>query len=406
MKSNSEVALLLCFLMMACSGPKKEPTGEIVHIDVLKAFDTQKNVKLSEFIRDVEFIPIESTVDSWYRYSSNYVVGEKYVMVGDSERAHMVLFDRQGKFIRTIGTKGEGPGELIEPREATMDPREEFVFVHDVSLGKLVRFSINGQLINEIGIRELTPARYITGIQFINDNEFVLVNYRPFAPMDGYASLPVFDRNLKHVRDILPRENDGNLVINVEPHAVFTVSPERMTFWEPYLDTLYTITPDGSTIPTHVAGFSKGGPDHQFVTTNFNPNLYAENSIVSILDAGQYLHILGRKSNSWFTALYNQKTKEIFEVVQNSDCDTSRYAGQYGLENDLFGAGRIWLRNYSKKIDRFFTIIDLERFTDYYDLECIREKEVKFPEMRDRFIEWAKDPEAHYQKLIVLMRAK
>lgn len=406
MKSNPAVTLLLCLFLTACSGPKQEQTNGLIKIDVLKAFDNHKNIKLSEFIRDVEFIPLESTKDSWFRYAYNYIVGEKYVMVGDGERAHMVLFDRQGKFIRTIGTKGEGPGELIEPRDATMDPGEEFVFVYDVEQGKLVRFSIEGVFINEIHIREITPARYITGIQFINENEFVLVNYRPYAPINGFASLPVFDKNLKHVKDILPRANDQNLVINVEPHAILTVSPERMTFWEPYQDTLYTIAPGGSVKPTHMIGFSKGGPDHQFVTTNINPNLYSENSIESIMDAGQYFHILGKNRNGWFTALYNQKTKEIFEVVQKSICDTSRYAGRYGFENDLYGAGRIWLRNYSKKLDRFFTLIDLEKFTDYYDLECIREKEVKFPELRDRFIELVKDPEARYQKLIVLMRAK
>jgi hypothetical protein len=406
MKTNQALTMVLSLLVMACSGPKQEQSNEIIKIDVLKAFDNQKNVKLSEFIREIEFIPLESTKDSWFRYSENYIVGKKYVMVGDAERAHVVLFDRQGKFIRTIGTKGEGPGELIEPRISIMDPDEEFIFVYDVVQGNLVEFSIEGQFIKEIGIKKITPARYISGIQFINENEFVLVNYRPWAPMDGFASLPVFDRNLNHVKDILPRANDENLVINVAPHAVLTINPGRMSFWEPSLDTLYTITPEGSVKPTHVIGFSKGGPDHDFVTTNVNPNLYAENSIVSIMDAGHYFHILGRKSNGWFTALYNQKTKEIFEVVQKSICDTSMYAGRYGFENDLFGAGRGWLRNYSNKIDRFISLIDLETFSDYYDLACIREKEVKFPELRDRFIELVKNPEARYQKLIVLMRAK
>jgi len=273
-------------------------------------------------------------------------------------------------------------------------------------MGKLLKFSIQGSFINDLDIRKLTPFRYISRIQFINKNEFIISNYRPYAQMDGFASLPVFDKNLKHVRDILPRANDENLKINVEPHAVLTDNPERITFWEPYLDTLYTITPEGSAIPTHEIGFSKGGPDHEFMTTNINPNLYSENTIVSIVDAGHYFHIFGENRKGWFTALYNQKTKEIFQLVQQSTCDTSRYAGRYGFENDLFGAGRIWLRNYQKKIDRFITVFDLETFADRNDLECIRKKEVRFPELRDRFIELAKDPELRYQKLIVLMRAK
>ncbi|MCX6226569.1 MAG: 6-bladed beta-propeller, partial [Bacteroidia bacterium] len=304
MKSNPSLTLLLCLLVMACSSPKQQPSTEIIKIDVLKAFDNQKNVRLSEFIRDVEFIPLESTKDSWFRYSENYLVGEKYVMVGDVEKARVLLFDRQGKFIRAIGTKGKGPHELLEPREATMDPAEEFVFFYDFIQGKLLKFSIEGAFINELNIRKLTPFRYISRIQFINKNEFVISNYRPYAQMDGFASLPVFDKNLKHVRDILPRANDENLVINVAPHVVLTVNPERITFWEPSLDTLYTITPEGSAIPTHVIGFSKGGPDHEFVTTNINPNLYAVNSIVSIVEAGHYFHILGMKNNDWFRALY------------------------------------------------------------------------------------------------------
>lgn len=405
-KSNPAFTMLLCFLMVACSGKKQELTDELINIDVLKAFDNQKEVRLSEFIQEVEFIPLESTPNSWFRYAYNYFVGEKYVMVGDGEQAHMVLFDRHGKFIRTIGTKGQGPGELIEPRIATMDPGEQFVYVHDVGQSKLTKFSVEGAFINEVNIEKITPSRYTTGMQFINEHEFVLVNHRPYAPMDGFASLPVFDWNLDHVKDILPQANDENLRINVEPHAVLTVNPQRITFWEPHLDTLYTISPEGSAIPTHVVGFSKGGPDHEFVTTNMNPNLYAENSIVNILDAGHCFHILGRKSNRWFTAIYNQETKEIFEVVQKSTCDTSRYASLYGLENDLFGAGRIWLRNYATKIDRFTSLIDLASFSAYYDLDCIREKEVKFPELRNRFIELVRDSVDTYQNIIVLMRAK
>ena len=406
MKSIPALTLLLCLLMMACSGPKQEQPNEIINIDVLKAFNTQKNVKLSEFIRDVEFIPLESTKDAWFRGSENYLVGEKYVMILAHERAQVLLFDRNGKFIRAIGFKGRGPHELIEPRVATMDPAEEFVFIHDVGQSKLVKFSVDGTFINEANISKTTPARYITGMQFINENEFVVANFRPWSPMEGFASLPVFDKNLNHVRDILPRANDENLLFKVAPNDVLTVQPERTTFWEPYLDTLYTITPAGAAIPTHVIGFSKGGPDHEFVTTNINPNLYSKYSIVSIMDDGHYFHILGMKDNDWFRALYNQKTKEIFEVVQKSTCDTTKYASRYGFENDLFGAGRMWLTYYSKKIDRFYMVFDIETFADRNDLACIRENVVKFPALRDRFLEWAKDPEAKYQKLIVLMRAK
>lgn len=398
--------LIMTLLFVGCSNQKQDASADLIHIDVFKAFETQKDVKVSEFIEKVEFIPLESTMESWFGSGTDFSVGEKYILALDYKRRRTVLFDLQGNFIRTIGKQGKGPGELMEVREITMGPKEEFVFIYDVAQRKLVKYDVNGDFIKEVYVSELTPSRYIKRLIFINGEEFILANYRPYQPMDGFVSLPVFDLDLNHVRDILPRANDNNLRINVEPHAFVLQNPDRITFWEPFLDTLYTISSEGEAIPTHVIGFSQGGPDRHFIETNINPNLYSEHAIVSVLDAGGYLHIFGMKNNNWFTALYNQKTEGIYQVSADPECNITDYARNYGYENDLFGASRMMLRQYSKKADRFVSMINLETFSDYYDLDCIRKKQVKFPELRDRFLELVQDPEARYQKLIVLMKGK
>ncbi len=402
-------SLLIVSLLMfvgACSGEKEKPSEGLIHIDVLEAFDDQRSMKLSNFIKDVEFIPLESTKESYFRLAYDYTVGKKYVMVADGERAQLVLFTRKGEFIRTIGIKGKGPGELNEPRRATMDPQEENIYVFDGSVDKLLKFSVEGDFINEVSVKETSPARYIEGIKFINDDQFVLVNRRPYAPMDGFVSLPVFNKNLEIVKNILPRGNDENLRNNVSPHALFAINPDGMTFWEPFMDTLFNITPKGKAIPTHVIGFSKGGPTREFITTNINPNTSSENSISSIVDDGQYFHIRGKKGRERFTVLYNHKTEEIFEVFGASPCDKSGSLSFECLENDLYGVGTLPIGRYTKGIDRFVTWATMEWVSEYYDLECIRKKEVKYPELRDRFLEIAEDPDAAYQKIIVLMKLK
>jgi hypothetical protein len=398
--------LVVSLLLASCSGSKTASTGEIIKIDLLEAFKKEKPVKLSDFIKSVEFIPLESTKESYFRYPYSYKIGQKYVMVADGERAQVVLFDRTGKFIRTIGTKGKGPGELLEPREATMAPDEDFVYVADVGKSELLKYSIDGEFIKEISIKKILSNRYINGIRFINDKQFVLVNWRPYAPTGDFASLPVFDEDLKHISDIMPRANDENLVINVYPHGLFFYNPERMTFWEPYVDTLYTIKPSGEAIPTHVIGFSSGGPDRKFATTNINPNRSAANSVRSILDDGQYLHITGEKDRKWFTALYNHKTKEIFKVANTPTCDTTGYFNFGGLENDLWGVGTVSLSTYDKDIDSYIVWGRLERIASYYDHDCIRKKEVKYPKLRDRFLELAEDPEASVQEILIVMKRK
>ena len=399
------IPLFLCLALNSCAGDPSESPDGIIEIDVLQAFDTQKNLNATELIDEVEIIPLESTLDSYFRYSYCYSVGNKYILVVDSEGAKMVLFDRKGKFIRAVGKKGKGPGEFGFPKVATMDPDEEFIYISDAGINKLVKFSIKGIFINEISTKEISPSKFAPGIEFINKNQFVLVNKRPLHPADGFASLTVFDKDLNRVGSIFPRANDENLGNNFEPHAMFKVNPDRMTFWEPLADTLYTISPLGDVIPTHVVGFSKGGPDRKLVPNN-KLNMNSENRILSITEIGKYMNIWGKKNQEWFTALYNHETKEIFEVTGGNSCLLPGDVKPFGLNNDLYGVGGILLENYAPKIDRYISLLDLDNISKYYDLDCIADKSIKYSKLRDQLLEFAQDPEGSSQKLIVLMKLK
>lgn len=160
--SISILTLLIITFLISCSGDKPEPSGGLINIDVLEAFKTQKSLKGSDFIKDVELIPLESSKDAYFRVAYSYTIGEKYIMVADAERAQMVLFDRKGKFIRAIGKKGKGPGEFSEPRQAAMDPSEEFIFIADAGTSKLVKYSIEGDFMHPWTV--LPPSRYLTRI--------------------------------------------------------------------------------------------------------------------------------------------------------------------------------------------------------------------------------------------------
>ncbi|MBT3244175.1 MAG: 6-bladed beta-propeller [Bacteroidetes bacterium] len=399
------ISLFFPFVLTSCNGDSDESPDGIIEIDVLQAFETQRNLNASELIDEVEIIPLESKVDSYFRYSNCYSIGNKYILVVDSEGAELVLFDRKGKFIRAIGKKGKGPGEFGIPKEATMDSDEEFIYVYDTGINKLMKFSIKGLFINEISTKEIAPSRFAQGIEFINKNQFVLVSKRPYQAMDGYASLTVFDKDLNLVRSILQRANDENLQNNFIPHAMFKVNPDRMTFWEPLEDTLYTISPLGDVTPTHVIGFSKGGPDRNLIPGPF-PFINSENKILSITEIGKYMNIWGMKNQEYFTAFYKHETKEIFEVTGGNSCILPEEGNPFGLNNDLYGVGYILLGTYAPKIDRYILLLDLNTISNYYDLDCSADKSVKYPKLRDQLLEFEQDPEGSSQKIMVLMKSK
>ncbi len=412
MKNLSYLPLLLVFILISCSGEKKNdpdsPDG-LIHIDVLEAFKNEKNLKLSDFVKDVEFVQFEASKDAYFMNARSCTVGKKYIMIADDGEDRVILFDRQGKFIRHIGRKGKGPGEYNHPWQSAMDPSEEYIFIADGIVNKLIKYTVEGELVKEISTKDIALGRFIDEIRFINEEQFVLILRRPIRQVDGFASLPLYDKELNLLNKILPRANDENLSLHTNPHAVFGLSENRMTFWEPFLDTLYTITPEGDAIPTHVVGFSKGGPSREYATTptyNRDRNLEPENTIFSISEFGDYMHIGGRNKDGWFTVLYHQKTREMFQLPYHATCDTSGTFKSRTLENDLFGINPVTIREYSKKTDRVIAWSRPGWIASSYDLECIRAKKVKFPKLRDRFLEIAEDPEASSQMLLVLMKLK
>jgi len=401
--------LLLVFILISCSGDDKVSSDGLINIDVLEAFKEKRSMKLSNFVKDVEFIQLKSSKDAYFMNARSFTVGEKYIMIADDGEDRVILFDRQGKFLRHIGRKGKGPGEFNNPWQASMDPTEQFVIIADGIVNKIIKYSVGGEFVKEINTSDIALGRFMDEVRFINDDQFVVVNRRPIRGVDGYASLPLFDIDLNLVKKILPRANDENLCLSTNPHGVLAMGENRMTFWEPFIDTLYTIRPTGEAIPTHVIGFSKGAMTKEYATTpayGRDPELEPKNSVFSIREFGGYMHITGRSNNEWFGAMYDLKTGDMFQLESGTSCDTSGYFSTRGLENDLYGVDPVSMYEYSGKIDRVISWARPERIAEYYDLDCIRSKKVKYPKLRDRFLEIAEDPEASYQKIIVLMKLK
>ena len=106
---------------------------EFQAIDVSKAFESQKSLKLSEVVSDVELVKFEATADSYFANADTWTIGKKYILISDGT-SRVVLFDRKGSFIRNIGRQGKGPGEFRSPMLVQMDPNERYVIIRDCVL--------------------------------------------------------------------------------------------------------------------------------------------------------------------------------------------------------------------------------------------------------------------------------
>ena len=146
---NRNVVLLFCalFFLNACTSKPSSPVS--IEDDALPAEETFKDIDLannlkdcgkplllSDIIKDVEYVKLE-TLDTILVGDINQLKRtEKFVFIYSKHQNHVMMFDTTGKFIRKIGHVGQGPGEIANIHCFTVS--DSLVFIYP--------FSRNGSL--------------------------------------------------------------------------------------------------------------------------------------------------------------------------------------------------------------------------------------------------------------------
>lgn len=99
--------------MASCSSSNPD-AGKILSVDLIAEMNHPSMLNLQDEIAGVEYIPLETTDDpaSLLDGVSEYALTSKYIYVSPVKEQRVVLFDRQGHFIKTLIPFGQGPGEF------------------------------------------------------------------------------------------------------------------------------------------------------------------------------------------------------------------------------------------------------------------------------------------------------
>lgn len=411
MKNTLLLTLLFCFSLFGCHSRSDIP-GEIKNIDMNQAFDMEKSILLSDLVKSVEVVQFYPAIETYFMNARSFSVGEQYILIADDRgggTSNIILCERNGKFVRNIGRIGNGPGEFLRAWLTLMDPSENYIIIADDESNKLIKYSVSGEFINERTMDELPNRNIFDEARFINENEFVLVPRRPVRAIDGFASMLVYDLDLNPSGKILPRANDENLPLFNNLYQLIGEGPDRLFYWEPYFDTLYTINPDHSTEATHIIGWSKDGPSFDYMKTftfELPPHKqYPNYFIYSISETEQYFFIGGMAHKEHFSAAYNKKTEELFLLTDKPECDTSSDQISSTIKNDLFGIEPVYIRRFDHQANRYVAWMKVDMVTSENDLDCVRNRDVKLPEIRDQLLQILESDEDDNKMVLLLMEA-
>jgi hypothetical protein len=100
----------------------------------------------------------------------------------DNKNMKYYLFDGNGKFIHTFGTRGEGPGEIKQPEEAPILKAGNKIVVQDVD--RMHYFNWEGKY-----IRSVTNPKLQMPTLFLNENEFIHAPLTILTAPDGIAKV-------------------------------------------------------------------------------------------------------------------------------------------------------------------------------------------------------------------------
>ena len=200
-------------LFLSCSTKQKDG---LFTISVESA--EKSTLSLSEISENIEAIELESTDNSLLFRIEKVCYTEEYIVIQGGRREHIWLFNKQGKFLRKIGSVGQGPGEYVSVNDVTVDTKNKQIIV-TCSNCKYICYNFEGKLIKEsVNTNEDATTNCI---YYIDDKQYNLIEVVVFEK-DGSR----INKTVLYTIDSNMLRTDS-LVVRKLPSIVFRNNPKK-----------------------------------------------------------------------------------------------------------------------------------------------------------------------------------
>lgn len=127
------------------------------------------NGRFSEFAEAVEMIPLEFTDESILGEIKKVVLSEDFIFVMERfNSAGIYTFDRNGKFLYRIGSRGQGPKECADVDDFSINEKDRLIYIYDSVRKKVFVFSFDNEFIKTIPMDySATNMEYQDGLFYL-----------------------------------------------------------------------------------------------------------------------------------------------------------------------------------------------------------------------------------------------
>ena len=228
--------LLVFASLFSCDTTKQEDASSNIYIDVDHADATRLLDISSLFLPDAEFIGLETSEDILISFIKKMRIEENAIYISDIHDQGILVFDNQGKFIRSIGRKGLGPEEYSEMGDFIVSG--DSIFIQDRFKDKILIYNTDGRYLSRIMLKDFDFVEFYktddTLCFFTNNKSSEFGNYNIITynlknqEYNCYAPFEPDNFNFWRLGSLFSTYNDEKFLILAGDHTIYHVKDYDM----------------------------------------------------------------------------------------------------------------------------------------------------------------------------------
>ena len=289
--------LFLIFITFSCNS-KNENLYEIINLR--EAFENKKPININDIATNFEYIILETKDECLTGTRLAIYSNDQYLIAIDREK--ILLFDRKdGRFIREVGHKGNGPGEYS--RTYNVMPFDEGKnIVYAGRNKKRYGYSLDGQLKDTLSIPEL-----VSEIGNIDDNIFAA--FMPDYQGGEKIKIVLFNHNdslMKTFPNYLTSPKTSSVFV-WNPNSWFYKLDKQLYFYQLFNDTVFHVETNSLT-PKYVLNMGHYSPPYEMKTSpEFESGKYF--IMRTIQESSKYLFCSFNFNKKNYTAIFDKNNR-------------------------------------------------------------------------------------------------
>lgn len=351
---------IVTYIFIGCNNSKIESINNddenIISIDVTQGFYEGKITNLSDIASDIFYIKLETNPKCIISSINQLIVYDNEIFIYDKNLRNLLVFNTNGIFIRKIGSYGKGPKEYLSIRDFFIDKNSNIIYVFDVRQGRIIMYSLDGEL--EGGI----PISFFSHAMNHLNNDIALFNPKPTHINSGYYSINLINRKGKIINKLLPQSNNAYEIHDTPSRFRLYQHQRILHLWENYSDTVYMILNNFNIIPKYKFIINKGRlPNNLYKKGPTISESWNHKMLTGLLETNNYLFIEGVTKNR-IMILFNKNNQDV-KNISLVDYKNKYFMGFY---NDIDNGPHFWPDGvYSE--NQLYKSIDVWEFKRFYE---------------------------------------